>query len=414
MDRKKFSPYNPGFLKAVLCVCVMMLYIFCLYLLFCVKNEFHLPKGWSIQLTFLVTLSCFCSWIFLLAHRNMLKMFMYLIMMFILFIVSRTLESYIWISLFLMIIAILQIFSVFPLKYSIIMSFTAVLVPLVSWYGSNSGFTGPSREEGVVFLLLGVLFISLSSFIQAGNLQVKKAWDIIDNQYLSIRKLTKANAGFQEYANLAEERSIVAERMRITREIHDSVGYTLTNLLMMLEASTDLVGVSPLKLEKLLHQALDLIKDGHRDMRHSLRVLRNTQMKKQSTIEAVKNLARVFEDSTGVKVSVHLGNLPWSLEEEHDSLIYRFLQEGMTNALNHGDAKKIDVHFWISDDKININIIDDGKGSGKIEEGIGLKGMMERLALVQGTLTAKNIQGGFLLKAEIPRERPTDENLISR
>ncbi len=176
----------------------------------------------------------------------------------------------------------------------------------------------------------------------------------------------------------------------------------MTNLLMMLEASTDLVGVNPEKLKNLLFQALDIIRGGHEEIRQALRVLRNTKVKENNTIESIKTLTDVFRESTGVNIRVEYGNLPWVLDKEIDHTIYRFLQEGMTNALTHGDAKNIDIHFWLSNSIIRINIEDDGKGCLDIEQGIGLKGMEERLASVSGNLTYENTYIGFAIRAQIP------------
>ncbi|MDC7233712.1 MAG: histidine kinase, partial [Spirochaetales bacterium] len=185
-------------------------------------------------------------------------------------------------------------------------------------------------------------------------------------------------------------------------EIHDTVRYTMTNLLMMLEASTDLVKSNPVKLDELLHQALDLTKSGHEEIRQSLRTLRNTRVKEKNSIESIRHLTGIFMDSTGVNVKVEFGNLPWKLNKKVDHIIYRFLQEAMTNALTHGDAKNIDIQFWREGPEIKINVEDDGKGSLDIEQGIGLKGMTERLNEVSGTLNYENTSMGFSIRAAIP------------
>ena len=107
-------------------------------------------------------------------------------------------------------------------------------------------------------------------------------------------------------------------------------------------------------------------------------------------------------ESTGVNVKVEFGNLPWKLNKKEDHVIYRFLQEAMTNALTHGDAKNIEIQFWREESQIKINVEDDGKGSLDIEQGIGLKGMTERLNEVSGSLSYENTSMGFSIRAAIP------------
>jgi len=235
--------------------------------------------------------------------------------------------------------------------------------------------------------------------------EILKNREIIGNQKSIIQKLSITNSGLQKYANLAEEKSIINERLKMTREIHDTVGYTMTNLLMMLEASTDLIKTDPVKLEKLLHQSLKIIKTGHEDIRQALRVLRNTKLNDINSIESIKNITELFRESTGVNITVEYGNLPRILGKKIDHIIYRFLQEGMTNALTHGDAKNIDMQFRLDKSIIHINIEDDGKGSLEIEQGIGLKGMAERLSEVSGELSYGNTYLGFAINARIPWEK---------
>ena len=157
-----------------------------------------------------------------------------------------------------------------------------------------------------------------------------------------------------------------------------------------------------MKLEQLLHQALGITKNGHEEIRQSLRTLRKTKVKEKNSVESIRHLTNIFVESTGVNVHVEFGNLPWKLNRKVDHIIYRYLQEAMTNALTHGDAKNIDIRFWLSDGTISISIEDDGKGSKDIEQGIGLKGMTERLAEVSGRLSYENSSSGFFIRAEIP------------
>lgn len=369
------------------------------------KNS-SFPLSWEIQFYIIITLFTLSALILFVATPKGIPLIVFLGFQFIFkYLLSKPFNDFIWLEFFLIIVLLLEGVLLLGITESLILTSVIILTSLVTSH--DELYWGVYLEDRPWILKLTLLFLTmffsgLCIMFKSIYMQLIKNREIIIDQTQTIRKLSIANAGFQQYANLAEEKSINSERMRITREIHDTVGYTMTNLLMMLEASTDLVGVDPDKLEKLLNQALEIIKDGHKEMRHSLRALRDTKVKKTNTIESIRHIAQVFNDSTGIEIKVELGNLPWDVGERIEHIILRFLQEGMTNSLTHGDAKIIDIHFWLNEDRICINLKDDGLGCADINEGIGLKGMEERLAEVGGVLTYQNIYNGFSVKAEIP------------
>jgi len=222
------------------------------------------------------------------------------------------------------------------------------------------------------------------------------------SQRNSIASLTAANLKFQQYASIAEEVSLKNERTRISREIHDTVGYTMTSLNMMLEACTDLIERSPLKLETTLYKALALVKDGHTEIRHALRELRTREVDVLQGIPSYQKLVSIFRESTGVRVHVEWGNIPWYPDKNLDRIIYRFLQEGMSNSLSHGEATEITIFFRREEGRIIITLTDNGGGVSGMKEGLGMKGMRERIHSVRGEFHARNVTGGFMLKAELP------------
>jgi len=78
------------------------------------------------------------------------------------------------------------------------------------------------------------------------------------------------------------------------------------------------------------------------------------------------------------------------------------VQESLTNALRHGNATEISVHFWVMERSVRISISDNGMGSKEIVPGIGLAGMTERIAQIGGSMKAETTTFGFHVLAEIP------------
>jgi signal transduction histidine kinase len=116
----------------------------------------------------------------------------------------------------------------------------------------------------------------------------------------------------------------------------------------------------------------------------------------------IADVARIFERATKVSVHVHYGNAPPSFGSAVDEVVYRTVQESLTNALRHGNATEISVNFWVVDGAVRISISDNGEGSKEIVPGVGLAGMTERLAQLGGTMKAENLPFGFHVLAEIP------------
>jgi signal transduction histidine kinase len=375
------------------------------------SSSFGLPSSWNNQFLILLVFNFFISaCIFIIPSKKSNSRGLVISLIFILqlgckYIMTKPFSENIWFEFFLILIMMLE--GILLLSVPEILVLTTVIMFSIIFTNHNEVFWGIQMEERrldlkLSLMILSLMFSSLSIIIKSAHNHLLKDRENLGYQKNIIQKLSASNSELQQYANMAEEKSMMNERLKLTREIHDTVGYTMTNLQMMLEASTDLVKSNPVKLEQLLIQALDITKNGHEEIRQSLRVLRNTKLKEKNSIESIRNLTGIFMESTGVNVRVEFGNLPWKLNKREDHIIYRFLQEAMTNALTHGDAKKIEIQFWREESQIKINVEDDGKGSLDIEQGIGLKGMTERLNEVSGSLSYENTSMGFSIRAAIP------------
>jgi len=219
----------------------------------------------------------------------------------------------------------------------------------------------------------------------------------------AIDRVTEINAGFQSALATAEADSILLERNRITREIHDIVGYTFTNQQMMLEAALVLASPENGRLVELLSMARDSVSDGLRETRKTLHELRRIDEPRNPDLAVFIKVARNFEEVTGVSVRLDFGNARGELDQVAWMSIYRLIQESMINAFRHGKANSIAITFREDERDFHVTVRDDGRGAGEIDEGIGLAGMRERIAALGGVLAAGNVEDGFVVSASIPR-----------
>lgn len=250
----------------------------------------------------------------------------------------------------------------------------------------------------VLLMLLPVLLLMKSAAGRCGrererNRQLETAVD----------QLASANLGFQEYAHVAEELSRVSERERITREIHDVVGYTLTNITMMMEDAIDSVRQrNPAEILPLVVNTRDQARNGHEEIRKSLRRLRSIDTPGGKGAGAIHRLVKTFEKATGVRIEIEYTNLPIRLAEEVDLCLYRLIQEGMTNAFRHGRATRLRIVLGYDGQAVVLSVSDNGMGSDEITAGLGITGMRERVQRLNGEIRFDSTRWGFRVTARIP------------
>ena len=224
----------------------------------------------------------------------------------------------------------------------------------------------------------------------------------IEQLNTTVNQLLTANVGFQRYASSIQSTSILQERNRLSRDIHDTIGYTLMNLIMMLEAAQDLIGRDPEELRRLLLRIVEQCKDGFKETRRALHALRQESVEVVRGLRAIRKLVEGFQLATAIMVEVEYGNMPWTMSEEVEVALYRLLQEGMTNAFRHGKATRINIGFWRDTSELIVTVRDNGSGSPEIVQGIGIAGMRERIEEMGGVVIAHNVVDGFEISARIP------------
>ena len=209
------------------------------------------------------------------------------------------------------------------------------------------------------------------------------------------------NVVFQDKAIELKEQSSALERKRITREIHDVTGYFFTNILMLLKAAVVLTPTAPEKVVDILHHAISQIQNGLDETRKALRSLNEIKGDKNN-LTALFGLVQTFQALTNIEVDLQYGNCPNSFGTETDSIVYRIVQESLTNAFRHSKATRIGIHLWLADGELLISISDNGEGVQRVVKGMGLTGMEDRLRRVSGSVRVGNVLGGFHVSARIP------------
>lgn len=201
-----------------------------------------------------------------------------------------------------------------------------------------------------------------------------------------------------------EELATVKERNRIAREIHDSLGHSLTVFNLYLEAALRLLSTEPQEAEALIREAKQVGTTVLGEVRQSVTSLRNDPLNSISLPEAIHNLTSEFHRSTGILPHTEI-ILDTSLPQLLSITIFRIIQESLTNICKHAEANHVSINLIQSADIIHLTITDNGKGFdlSKNTTGFGLQGMKERATALSGELEIITApQQGCKLQAKIP------------
>jgi signal transduction histidine kinase len=217
------------------------------------------------------------------------------------------------------------------------------------------------------------------------------------NQYLA-----DTNVKLQDIAAHVKLNTTIRERTRIAREIHDTVAYTMTNLLSFLDVYRERLQSDFQTIPGEIIQARELVRDGLRDVRLVLHGLRPEE-ESDSGLGNVKRLVDVFAQATGIKVSLEFGNAPQFPGKDIEEVFYRVTQEGLTNAFRHGHATEVSVIFNYYKEGIGLTVSDNGIGTDTFSGGFGLLGIRERIGLLGGNINIiSQVGNGFTLQIWAP------------
>lgn len=281
------------------------------------------------------------------------------------------------------------------------------LLVFLSGQGNRTAWGVPvaASDEATLWGLgaVGVVVIGGTWALRAAFRERDEARAELAHLKEGVQQIVTANVGFQELAVSMEQSSMRKERLRITREIHDIVGYTLTNQTMVLQAAVVLLDRDHAKLRELLDSAQESARAGLQEVRQALRQLRLGSDRPLGFLNRVHQLCRTFEQATDVKVELSGAQTPDELPPALELVLYRMVQEGLTNAFLHGRATRVSVGIAADDEGLILHLADNGNGAEQVTEGIGLAGMRERLVPFGGQLEYRSDRHGFIVLARIPR-----------
>lgn len=214
------------------------------------------------------------------------------------------------------------------------------------------------------------------------------------SEYRSRQKLGTVNQQLREYALLIEDRAMLQERNRIAREIHDSLGHSLTaqniqlaNALLYLHSNLD-------RAETFLAQAKKLGSHALQDVRHSVATLRADPLRGKLLNVAIAELVKDLEYRTEINF-YYQSEIAELLSNEITSTVYRIVQEALTNMIKHSQATEVKISLQLIVNYLEVQIQDNGIGFDPQENttGFGIQGMQERTTALGGNFKLISLPG---------------------
>ncbi|NUO59929.1 MAG: sensor histidine kinase [Hamadaea sp.] len=208
----------------------------------------------------------------------------------------------------------------------------------------------------------------------------------------------------QERLTREAERRLQAQREVIARDLHDSVGHTMSVIALQTNVAAEaIVRGDTTVAAKAVALVRDTGEQTMRELRSTVKLLRTDDPPK--TMVSLRDLDGLIAsaEATGLTVRSHVDTRLDRISPAIDAAAYRIVQEALTNVIRHAQAQNVRIALRQDEHILRLEVSDDGHGGPVAKTGHGLRGMSERARLLGGSLTAGNgTPAGFTVTATLP------------
>jgi signal transduction histidine kinase len=234
---------------------------------------------------------------------------------------------------------------------------------------------------------------------------------------LHLREVEQRAEEAERTKDEAARRRAMEERLRIARELHDSLTHSISVIQVQAGVAVHLARKRGEDVPPALLAIQEAGADAGRELRATLGVLRSEEDADGSGLSQLDSLVARAR-AAGLPVTVTVTGAQRPLPAEADQAAYRIVQEALTNVSRHAGAASASVHLHYAPGTLSIQVDDDGKGqvtstgtgngTRASGPGLGLVGMRERVSALGGQLQAgPQDAGGFRVRAELPARAPS-------
>ena len=269
----------------------------------------------------------------------------------------------------------------------------SVLALLTPAYVSGSG-PGVTRVEANFGHAAGTAIVLLAAWAAGRAVRAGRAYADGLREQAERRAEAKVDQARQ---------AVAEERLRIARELHDVVAHSMSVVAVQAGVGRYVIDSNPAEAARALDAIETTSRATLREMRQLLGMLRDATPGELLSAPGLADIADLAERA-GLRVDVAVRGMPRELPAGMDLAAFRIVQEALTNVVKHAGTGHGRVVVTYSDEAVAIEVTDDGAGAaGGGDEGHGLIGMRERVALYGGEFSAGPLPGrGYRVSASLP------------
>ncbi|AHM67704.1 response regulator [Paenibacillus polymyxa] len=262
-------------------------------------------------------------------------------------------------------------------------SITVVLFPLlIAMFSPGTDLWAIIPQIGLAFAMGFSFHLLVSNYRQN---------EVIRNQKLVL----------EQYLSQIEQITLLEERDRLSKDLHDTMGHSYTSIIMGLEIlRTELATKDG---EQKIDSLLQLARNSMEEVRAYLHQIDSPQESLPLTV-TLQQLAEEFQKHAQVNVRTRIIGEEYIVSKQAKMTFYRSLQESLTNAVRHGQSTEIIVSLHFEPQQTRLDVQDNGGGVEEWKDGFGLTAMKERATQLQGRVTVYSEKGeGTFISCVLPR-----------
>ena len=287
-----------------------------------------------------------------------------------------------------------------PWQRAAFISAYMLLMTLLLWFVEDI-------EQAMFAPLLAGMFAFLLMVMAVVTLYQRQV-QARDQAEAAVAELKHAHDQLRAYAEQVEDLTLIGERQRIARELHDTLAQGLAGLILQLEAvEAHLVNGRAVRAQEIVQHAMVRARTALADSRRTIDHLRSDGLATDDVGAALRDEIARFRTATGLACQLELGDLP-ALSEPLQDHVLRAISESLTNVARHAQATQVWVRVALDEDALLLDVRDDGIGFDlsalQSQRGhYGLLGLNERAQLTGGMLDITSAPGaGTRVRLRLP------------
>jgi len=293
--------------------------------------------------------------------------------------------------------------GIFPYLFFMLSAISMVKLSLINGIFWVVGF---ALISFIIYSIQGGLYVGLiysliygvgSFFFGSFGYALKISIESKEKTEKLLQELKETHEKLKEYTKKVQELTILEERNRLSREMHDSIGHHLVTVSIELEILKKILSEKkPDKAKKIIEVIKNEISKSLDDLRNVVKTLRKPVELELTINESLKNLVYSFTSIKNIKAKLEIDENILDLKEDYKITILRVCEEALTNIEKHSNATEIWIKLKKEEGNLILTVEDNGVGfPNEIKEGsFGLIGMKERANIFNGKFLYENREEG--------------------